>query len=184
MRYTKRHLVPFGEYIPLRRWLGNLSPRLEAIGRDMVPGSVASPTPVAGTRAAIALCFDVGYDDVLPQQVRRGGTIAIVQTSNAMFTGTSQLDQQFAISRARAIETGRPVAVASVNGISGSIAADGQVLDRLPTRSATVSVTEAQLSSSLSPAVRLGPWPARAAPGLALITLLLSLVSLRSRRGG
>lgn len=172
-RYTKRHLVPFGEYIPLRPLLGSISPRLEAIGRDMVPGGGTDPLTAGGIPIATALCFDVGYDDVLPDQVGRGGQLAIVQTSNAMFTGTRQLDQQFAMSRARAVETGRTVVVASVNGISGVVDSRGRVVERLPVRQAETSVVEVQLSSRLTPAVRYGAWSRRALTLLGLVGLVV-----------
>ncbi len=155
-RYTKQHLVPFGEYIPLRRWLAGLSPRLEAIRRDMQPGPPAAPLTIAGVRVGDALCFDVAYDDVLATQVRGGAQLLTVQTSNAMFLGTSQLDQQFTISRARALETGRSVVVASVNGQSGAIGPDGAVLERLPRRVGAESIVTVPLASGQTPAVRLG----------------------------
>ena len=49
-----------------------------------------------------------------------------MQTSNAMFINTAQIDQQFEISRLRAVETGRYVVVAAINGVSGIIAPDGE----------------------------------------------------------
>ena len=48
-----------------------------------------------------------------------------MQTSNAMFINTAQIDQQFEISRLRAVETGRYVVVAAINGVSGIVAPDG-----------------------------------------------------------
>ncbi|MDP3891217.1 nitrilase-related carbon-nitrogen hydrolase [Nocardioides sp.] len=78
----------------------------------------------------------------------------VVQTSNATFTGTSQLEQQFAITRARAAETGRAVVVASTNGITGIIAPNGEVIARAAVREATYLVEEVPLSTALTPAVR------------------------------
>lgn len=170
-RYTKQHLVPFGEYVPLRPLLGGLSDRLEAISRDMQPGGPAEPLQIAGVSVADALCFDVAYDDVIGNQVRRGAELVVVQTSNAMFVGTAQPEQQFAISRARALESGRSLVVSSVNGISGVIAADGGVQYRMPTRRTTTHLTEVRLHDHTTLAVRLGPWSNRlvlASAGLAL----------------
>ena len=80
-----------------------------------------------GRRSADAICFDVAYDDGLyAQAARRRASCSTVQTSNATFIHTDQIDQQFAISRLRAIETGRYVVVAATNGVSGIIAPDGQ----------------------------------------------------------
>ena len=84
-----------------------------------------------------------------------------MQTSNATFIRTDQIDQQFAITRLRAIETGRWVVVASTNGISGVIAPDGTVVAAAAQRTQDVLVEPVGLVAALTPAVRLGPWPGR-----------------------
>ncbi|MCD6638364.1 MAG: apolipoprotein N-acyltransferase, partial [Nocardioides sp.] len=104
-RYTKRHPVPYGEYIPFR---GALIPdtygRLREIGRDMVRGTRVEPLRVDDVLVADAICFDVAYDAGIAAQLSRGGQLLAVQTSNAMFVDTGQIAQQFEISRLRAIE--------------------------------------------------------------------------------
>jgi apolipoprotein N-acyltransferase len=177
-RYTKRHLVPFGEYVPWRSLATKISNRLAEIPRDMVAGTVGAPLDVAGILIADALCFDVAYDDVIAPQVRRGASLVTVQTSNAMFLGTAQLEQQWDISRVRAIESGRAVVVASVNGVSGAIGPDGQVIARLALRGTASAVVEVPLARTFTPAVRWGPWPGRVAIALAL----LGLTGVASRR--
>lgn len=156
-RYTKRHPVPFGEYVPFRSQLAGLQiGRLDMIPRDMIAGARSRPLNVAGTRVVDLICFDVAYDDSLIAQVQNGGQMVTVQTSNATFTGTSQLEQQFTISRARAMETGRTVIVASTNGISGVIAPDGTVRQQLEPRTTDIAVTEVALVDAQTPAVRHG----------------------------
>lgn len=170
-RYTKRHLVPFGEYVPWRSLATLFSERLKEIPRDMVAGVVGEPLNVAGIPVANALCFDIAYDDVVAPQVRRGATLIAVQTSNAMFLGTSQLEQQWDISRVRAIESGRSVVVASVNGISGAIAPDGQVIVRLASKDTDSAVVNVPLYRARTFAVHIGRWPGWAAVALALAAL-------------
>ncbi|WP_257759331.1 apolipoprotein N-acyltransferase [Pimelobacter simplex] len=157
-RYTKRHPVPFGEYIPFRKQLAGLKiGRLDMVPRDMTPGTRTRPLEIAGALVADLVCFDVAFDDSVTAQVRRGAQLVTVQTSNASFIGTAQLEQQFAISRLRALETGRTVVVASTNGISGVIAPDGSVVTRLRPRTTDVAMATVPLIDRQTAAVRLGP---------------------------
>jgi apolipoprotein N-acyltransferase len=182
-RYTKRHPVPFGEYIPFRGIVDDWNfGRLAIVGRDMVAGTGKEPLTVAGTKVADAICFDIAYDDVLYDQVSRGARLVTVQTSNATFIFTHQIEQQFAISRLRAIETGRYVVVASTNGLTGVIGPDGRVLAKAKPRTTTVLDEQVGLVEALTPAVRMGPWPGRIIAATTIVVLLISLATKRRRR--
>ncbi|MBJ7358986.1 apolipoprotein N-acyltransferase [Nocardioides sp.] len=180
-RYTKRHPVPFGEYVPLRSVFlrYNFFDRLRDVGRDMLTGTRDEPLDVGGVSVADAICFDIAYDDGLTAQISRGAELLVVQTSNATFIRTDQIDQQFAITRVRAIETGRWTAVASTNGVSGVIAPDGSVVDVAEPRTQDVLLEQVTLIDTLTPATRIGPWSGRVA---ALLTVVGLLVALRGRR--
>lgn len=181
-RYTKHHPVPFGEYIPWRGFFGSHFGQLNQVPRDMVSGTRTEPLRVAGTTLADAICFDVAYDD-LDTQIRNGAQLLVVQTSNAMFSHTVQLEQQFEITRMRAIETGRYVVIASTNGITGIVAPDGTVLDRLPRRTQGYVQREVGLSTTLTPAMFVGPWVGSGCVVLAALALLAGLVHYpRARR--
>lgn len=180
-RYTKRHPVPFGEYVPLRKVFlrYNFFDRLRDVGRDMLTGTRDEPLELGGVSVADAICFDVAYDDGITAQVSRGAELLVVQTSNATFIRTDQIDQQFAITRVRAIETGRWTAVASTNGVSGVIAPDGEIVDVAEPRTQDVLLQEVELIDTLTPATRIGPWTGRLA---ILITFIGVLVALGRRR--
>ena len=180
-RYTKHHPVAYGEYIPYRRYWDPGFGDLSLISRDMKSGTRTEPLQVAGVEVADAICFDVAYDDVMRSQVADGAEMLAVQTSNAMFIFTDQVDQQFAITRLRAIESGRWLAVAATNGITGIVAPDGTVVSAADRRSTAVLVEEVGLSTDLTPAVRLGPWPSRLFTSLAVLGLVLG--GLAHRRG-
>ncbi|QIK76496.1 apolipoprotein N-acyltransferase [Nocardioides piscis] len=179
-RYTKRHPVPYGEYIPFR---GSFIPdsygQLALIPRDMARGTSLEPLRAAGALVADAICFDVSYDDVIHGQVAGGGQLVTVQTSNAMFINTAQIDQQFEISRLRAIETGRYVVVAAINGVSGIIAPDGKVLESAPPRTRAVLQGEVALADDLTPAVAMGAWPGRVIVFMSILCLTFILVTYR-----
>jgi apolipoprotein N-acyltransferase len=178
-RYTKWHPVPFGEYIPWRNVFRDNFGRLALIPRDMIAGTRTQPLTVAGIDVADAICFDVAYDDGIHAQLREGAELLVVQTSNAMFIHTSQIEQQFEITRLRALETGRYVLVAATNGVSGVISPDGTVLDRADPRTQDVLVEQIGLSDSLTPAVRIGPWLERACIAVTFLALALGVLPYR-----
>jgi apolipoprotein N-acyltransferase len=182
-RYTKWHPVPYGEYIPFRRFFdGKNFGRLALISRDMLSGSRRQPLDVGGVQVADAICLDVAYDDEIQAQMHNGAELLVVQTSNATFINTDQIDQQFAITRLRAIETGSWVVVASTNGVTGVIAPDGSVVASAKPRTTAVLVERVGLVQGLTPAMRMGPWVDRLLLGLTLLGMLLALASGRGRR--
>ena len=179
-RYTKRHPVPYGEYIPYR---GSIIPDtygdLALITRDMARGTSLEPLQVGDARVGDAICFDVSYDDVMLGQVDRGAEVLTVQTSNAMFIKTSQIDQQFEISRVRALETGRYVVVAAINGVSGIIAPNGSVTESLPPRSRGTVIGDVDLVQGRTPAAVIGPWLGRACVVLGALAIALGWLPYR-----
>ncbi|MFC5729945.1 MULTISPECIES: apolipoprotein N-acyltransferase [Nocardioides] len=181
-RYTKQHPVPYGEYIPYRRYWEPKFGQLALITRDMKSGTRTAPLRVAGIEVADAICFDIAYDDVMREQVRAGADLLTVQTSNASFIFTHQVEQQFAITRLRAIEAGRWLVVASTNGRTGVIAPDGTVVASADPRTTAVLVERVELSAGLTPAMRMGVWPSRLFTVLTLAALVAGIVAYRRER--
>ena len=186
-RYTKRHPVPMGEYIPFRSLFERAgltdSGQLARVGRDMLSGTSNTPLVVAGVPIADAICFDIAYDDGLAAQLENGAELLTVQTSNASFIFTDQIEQQFAMTRARALETGKYVVVASTNGVSGVIAPDGTVVDRTQRLTQEVLVETVDLRTGLTPGVRVGGFfPLLSAASSAFGVLLGLVVHRRARR--
>jgi apolipoprotein N-acyltransferase len=179
--YDKTHPVPFGEYIPLRSVLAPHIPALDQIPSDMVPGTRPGLFDVGPARAGVLMCFEVAYDGLVRDLVHGGANLIVVPTNNATYTGTGQIEQQFAMSRLRAIETGRWVVVASTNGISGIVGPDGAVAARAPERVQAVLEREIPLQTRLTPAMRAGAWPELALAGISVVSALAGLL-LRYRR--
>ena len=128
--YSKNHLVPFGEYVPLRNILANLITRFDQIPNDFVPGEGPGVFNIAGKQIGDVICFEVAYANHIYDTVTSGAQVFVVQTNNATYGNTTQPEQQFAITRFRAIETQRAFLVASTSGISGLIQNDGSVSQR------------------------------------------------------
>ncbi len=157
-QYVKRHPVPFGEYIPMRGLLAPYISRLDQIPRDFAEGAFDNVLDLGTVRVGDVICFEVAYDGLIRDAVLGGGELLVVQTNNATYTGTGQLEQQFAISRYRAIETGRTVVVAATNGISGIISPDGEVIDATEEKTRDVLVESVTLADGITWGVRIGGW--------------------------
>jgi apolipoprotein N-acyltransferase len=177
--YVKRHLVPFGEYVPLRSLLVPRIPLLNLVGADMVAGRASGRLDVAGVPIGTMLCFDTAYADSARDDVRDGARLLTVQTNNATYTGTAQPDQQWQITRFDAVTVGRDVVVVSTNGRSGVIAADGTTLHELPVVRQAVDSRAVTLRTGLTPAARFEP---ALEAGLATVAAFASLVGCL--RGG
>lgn len=128
--YSKNHLVPFGEYLPLRDFLAKWITRFDQIPNDFVPGEGPGVFDVAGAKIGDVICFEVAYSNHIYDTINSGAQLVTVQTNNATYGNTNQPEQQFAITRFRAIENQRAFLVASTSGISGLIQNDGSVSGR------------------------------------------------------
>lgn len=129
--YRKRHLVPFGEYLPLRRLVEALFPQASTLlPRDFTPGESVGLLRLNGVPVAVGTCFEVAFDDLPREAVRAGGEILVLPSNNASYGRSAQSAQQLAMARLRAVEHGRSTVVATTSGISALISPDGRVLAR------------------------------------------------------
>jgi apolipoprotein N-acyltransferase len=182
-RYDKRNLVPFGEWIPFRDQLKPLFPILERVGAQSVPGTKPGVLTVdAGGRVlrlGDVICFELAYDRTVYEAVRGGAQVLLVQSNNATYGGTGQIEQQFAITRARAMEARREIAVATTNSVSGLIDRDGSVVYRSAEFTADSLVVSMPLRSALTPALTIAPWLERGLAGLAVVAAGMGAVAAR-----
>ena len=155
--YRKRHLVPFGESIPLERVLGWFIRGILSIPISSQASGVPDPPPlqVAGTRVAVNIC----YEDAFGADIRVQATNAaiLVNVTNDAWYGRSLAALQHnQIAAMRALETGRPLVRATNTGITSAIAYDGRELARLPWFTRGILEVEITGREGVTPYVRFG----------------------------
>lgn len=143
-RYDKRHLVPFGEYIPLKSFLFFLDKLVEGIGdfeSGTVPTVLSLPTkpddataPLAGipARFGVVICFEVIFPNLVREFVRDGADFMVTITNDAWFGNSAAPYQHFGMVVLRAVENHVAFARAANTGISGFIDPAGRILNASP----------------------------------------------------
>jgi len=180
--YIKRHPVPFGEFVPFRDILAKLISRFERVPRDFGAGTWPGVLSAGGVTIGDVICYEVAYDDIVHDAIVGGGQVLVVQTNNATYMGTHQPDQQWAITRLRAVEHGRSTLVAATTGISGWITPDGEVVQTLPLMRSDNFVGAIPLRDTLTLSDRLSCWPEYLASLVALIAAIWAVVARRRLR--
>jgi apolipoprotein N-acyltransferase len=130
-RYDKEHLVPFGEYIPLQRFLPAAMPLVQTMG-NFSPGHDASPLVSNRARMGILLCFESIFPELARVRTRHGANLLVNLTNDAWYGRSSAPFQQVPMVVLRAIENRRSLARAANTGISCLIDPLGRVLQATP----------------------------------------------------
>ena len=135
-RYVKQDLAPFGEYIPLRNVAESISAFARDV-RDFQAGNSWIKHSVLGVPFQSIICFEILDDDHVRAGTRGTGFL-VAQTNNATFGKSAEAAQQLQITRARAAELGRDIAVVSTTGFTAHIGSDGEIRKEAPQFETTV----------------------------------------------
>jgi apolipoprotein N-acyltransferase len=155
-RYDKAHLVPYGEYLPLRPILSSLGLSRLAPGDvdfDPGPGAQTLDLPVVG-KVGFQLCYEIIFSGEVVE--RRNRPAFLFNPSNDAWFGAWGPPQHLAQARLRALEEGLPVLRATPTGISAVIDADGRLLRSLPWRTAGIIDTRLPAPKPPTPFARFG----------------------------
>jgi apolipoprotein N-acyltransferase len=175
--YRKMHLVPFGEYVPLKRLLFFVTPLVESVS-DFSPGEEPVVMPLGANRLSTAICYEVVYPDLVAAFVSRGSQLLTTITNDAWYGHSSAPHQHFWQATLRAVEQGRYLVRAANTGISGIVDPYGRVVVRTPIFEQTVVTGDVRYLDGRTLYARTGD---AFAYGCGLVTLL-AYWAARARR--
>lgn len=133
--YAKRHLVPFGEYVPWRGFFEAVLPLITEmcmVEEDLAFGKGSALFTYEEDRIGGLICFDSIYEGLTLESVRDGAELLVLPTNDSWFTNSRGIYMHHAQGRLRAVESGRWIVRCADTGVSSVIAPDGSSYDDQP----------------------------------------------------
>jgi apolipoprotein N-acyltransferase len=168
--YSKSHLVPFGEYVPLKKLLPFLAPVVEAVG-DFSPGSIQQALACQNARIGVLICFESIFPDIARKWVGGNANILVNLTNDAWYGRSSAPHHSLAMTVLRSVETRRSMVRAANTGFSGFIDPLGRVQVTSPLFEPWAESAEVVLMEEKSWFVRRGYLFAPFCLGAAIVSL-------------
>ncbi len=177
-RYDKAHLVPFGEYVPLQRWLPFVGKIVAQVG-DFAHGPMGATLAWGTYRLGIQICYEIIFPELARAQVAAGAGLLLNLTNDAWYGRSSAPYQHFAMAVARAVENRRALVRSANTGISGFVDPVGRV-------HATTSLFEEAVVAARLPLMIEESFYSRHgdlfAGGCLLVSLVFGLAGMLGRR--
>ena len=133
--YKKRHLVPFGEYVPMRGFIDTVLPFLSDISMlddDVTPGTDTAIFDTGSAKIGSIICFDSIYEDLSIDSVKDGADLLAISTNDSWFGDSRAAYMHTAQARLRSVELSRYTVRSANTGLSCSITSTGEIADSLP----------------------------------------------------
>lgn len=175
--YRKRHLVPFGEYFPLRGLIERMPWLFQVPMSDLSPGGADQPPLRVGELTlGASICFEADFSRDIRATIPNADILVTV-SNDSWFGESFSPHQHLQMARARAIEFRRPLVRATNTGISAIIDTAGRVQQTLGTGEQGVLTAELRPREGNTPLVYVGAWPV-----LGLMLFILAAAAWRQTR--
>ncbi len=181
-RYTKVHLVPFGEYVPLPALFG-WTERFRQGNVDLVPGRALRVFHVDGVAVGTPICFENTFPDLFRRFVSMGAGVMVLTTNDSSYLLTEASREHTIFSQLRAVETGRWVVQAALSGESAFVDPTGRIVSRTGLFDRTILRGNVRVGSAQTLYVRFGDWfPQACALAVLLWAIWAAATNVRRRR--
>jgi apolipoprotein N-acyltransferase len=166
-KYDKVHLVPFGEYVPLKRWLPFIDKLVAQVG-DFKPGKKGNTFSWEDRKVGMLICYEAIFPGLARAMVQNGAELLVNITNDAWFGRTSAAFQHLSMAVFRAVENRRYLARAANTGISGFVDPCGRIISPTSLFQEAAVLEQISLLKTISFYNRWGQWPL----GLLVISIL------------
>jgi len=178
-KYDKTHLVPFGEYVPFKKWLPFLGKIVAQVG-DFRAGKAGRTLPWHQEQLGVQICYEIIFPGLARAMAANGASILINITNDAWFGKTSGPYQHFSMTVFRAVENRRSLARSANTGISGFIDPAGRILTATPLLQTAAATQTLPLLTTKSVYTRIGDLFAQACLALVLLIAVVEIVRRRT----
>ena len=177
-KYDKVHLVPFGEYVPFKKWLPFLGKMVDHVG-DFKSGKQGDTLEWQDQKLGLQICFEIIFPELSRAMAKNGADILVNITNDAWFGKTSAPYQHFSMAVFRAVENRRTLVRSANTGISGFVDPTGKVLAQSSLFEDAVLTQSIPIYRGKSFYTRYGDVFAIAC---SILTILFALMGLYSRK--
>jgi len=171
--YLKRHLVPFGEYVPLEGVLRGVIKFFDLPMSRNQPGPAMQPQLTLGeVSLGLSICYEIAFPNLVRQQAATAGLLVTI-SNDTWFGASVGPHQHMQMAQMRALENGRYLLRSTNNGITAIVNPAGQITGRLPQFEQGVLRGQVVPRSGATPYTLLGDWPLLLGLGLLMAVLMI-----------
>lgn len=180
-RYDKVHLVPFGEYVPFKNWLGFAGGLTKEVG-DFSHGVVRDPLQAGDEKLGVFICYESIFPDEVREFAAHGAQVFVNISNDGWYGDSGAYAQHLKQARMRAIENSRWLLRDTNTGVTAAIDPYGRVVESVPRKERTALVASYALENGTTLYTRHGDWLAYLCAIISLGAFLFALTSGKGKR--
>jgi apolipoprotein N-acyltransferase len=180
-RYDKVHLVPFGEYLPFKDWLGFAGGLTKEVG-DFSRGQSRTPLQAGDQKLGVFICYESIFPDEVRQFAKNGSQVFVNISNDGWYGDSGAYAQHLKQARMRAIENARWLLRTTNTGVTAAIDPDGRVEQTVPRKVRTVLQASYGLNDRTTFYTRHGDWLAYLCAIISIGAVIIALTPAKGRR--